>query len=330
MAKIVLVDCSVLAHKAIFSFGSMTLMKIEGKLPQSTFIPPVSYTYFSQIISLLKKIGIDKNNDTVICCLDGHSWRKNYDANYKAQRQGFRDSFKHINWQKEYDAINKINEQLNLATPFHFLRFPQAESDDIIATACKFFSNQTCIIVSIDADLQMLCHYPNVKYFSPMVKFKGLRGAYKLVTDPLKILADKCRLGDKSDNILVNKDTDTNEDYELRKFIIDLINLPEFVTTPILNELQHLPKKEMYPNLLPFWETAKGKPGLGQRLLQIYDSKDVITPKQCFEYAEKKAKRKAKQLKDKKKAKIVDKAIFAAKHGMERCLEEEFDMEKKR
>ena len=234
MSKVVLLDCSVLAHRSIFSRGSLFLLKSQGKVPSSTFIPAVSYSYMSQIISILKKIGVESNEDLILCCLDHHSWRKNYDANYKAQRQGFRESFTHINWEHDYNEINKINEQLDEATNFHFLRIENCESDDIIATACKFFSDQTCIIVSIDADLQMLCHYPNVRYFSPLAKFKALKGSYVKVDDPLGILAKKCLKGDVSDNILVNKETDTAEDYELRKFIIDLINLPEFVSTPIL------------------------------------------------------------------------------------------------
>jgi len=314
MSKCILLDMSVLAHKSIFSFGSMTLMKMEGKLPSSTFIPPVSYSYFSQIISILKKIGLDED-DTVICALDHHSWRKNYDANYKAQRQGFRDSFKHINWEKEYGAINKINEQLEEATNFHFLRIENCESDDIIATACKYFKDQTCVIVSIDADLEQLAYYPNVRCFSPLVKFKGLKGAYKKVDNPLAIIEKKCRLGDTSDNILVNKDKDTPEDAELRRFIIDLVNLPEFVSTPILNELQHLPKKEFHPDLLPFPDS------LGQRFQQIYEKKNIITYDACIAYSEKRAARKAKKSKEKreakKKSKMVDDAIFDAKHGGE-------------
>ena len=300
MSKVVLLDCSVLSHRSIFSYGSMILMKMEGKLPPSTFIPPVSYSYFAQIISILKKIGIDKD-DTVICALDHHSWRKNYDANYKAQRQEFRESFKHIDWDKCYSEINKINEQLDAATNFHFLRIENCESDDIIATACKFFSDQTCIIVSIDADLDQLAYYPNVRIFSPLVKFKGLKGAYKQVDNPLAIIEKKCRLGDVSDNIIVGPN-DTIEDAELRRFIIDLVSLPEFVSTPILNVLQHLPKKELYPDLMPFLITSKGGPGLGQKFFDIYSKTNVITYDECVNYTTKRVAKKLKTKKNKKEA----------------------------
>jgi len=301
MSKIILLDCSVLSHRSIFSFGSLTLKKIQGKLPYSFFIPPAPYTYFSQIISVLKKIGVEKD-DTVIMVIDDHSWRKNYDANYKANRAEFRESFKHIDWAKEYDKINKINEQLKEATNFNFVRVKNCESDDIIATACKYFDNQICVVVSIDADLDQLAFYNNVRMFSPLIKFKGNKGAYKQIDNPLAIIEKKSRLGDKSDNILVGAN-DTEQDYELRKFLVDLINLPEFVKAPIINELCHLPKKELHPELLPFWTTAEGKPGLGQRFLQIYDKKDVITFEECIEYAEKRKKRLAKKSKEKRDAK---------------------------
>ena len=303
MPKVILIDAAVLAHRSIFNYGSLILKKMNGLIPPSTFIAPAPYSYFAQIISILKKIGVEPD-DKVIFCLEGHSWRKNYDANYKANRQEYRDTFTHIDWPKEYNGINRINEQLEASTNFYFIRLPNAESDDIIATAVKFFKNQPCIIVSIDADLDQLAYYENVKIFSPLVKYKSIKGAYKQVDNPLAIIEKKCRLGDKSDNILVGEN-DKPEDYELRKFIIDLINLPEFVSLPIIEEL-----KKVEENHVPAFTTWRQLPypdTLGLKLPLIYEKEKVITFDECIEYSKKRTARKVKKAKAKRDEKIHSK-----------------------
>jgi len=180
------------------------------------------------------------------------------------------------------------------------LRFPEfGEADDIQAVACRTFKDDTCIIVTIDKDLFMLAHYSNVLIFSLNKKCKNSRGIYEKVDNPLKILAQKAQKGDVSDNIIPST-TDTEEDFKLRKFIIDLFKLPDFVEKPIRAVLENLPEKKVNPDLLPFQKS------LAKKFFDIYKLDNVITPEYCYRLEEKRANQKKKKAKlkreeDKKK-----------------------------
>lgn len=282
MGKYVLLDGGVFTHRSIFNWA---MMKKIAKPDQ--FVAPSHYNYFQSIITTLKKIGVDKD-DTVIVCLEGASWRKDYLGEYKAQRAKAREEQTLIDWPYHYGKINEINNQLDESTNWHFIRARGCEADDIQAVACKIFSDKECIIVTIDKDLFMLAHFENTKIFSLNKKYQGSKGVYEKVENPLGILSEKCEKGDVSDNIIVRKDKmkhkilDTEEDYKLREFIINLIELPKFVTDPIERVLLNLPIKEEHLDKLPFPES------LAKRFPQIYLKDKVVTPEQCYKYIEKK------------------------------------------
>jgi hypothetical protein len=283
MSKLILIDASVLAFKSIFNYELAIQHKKEGG-----FILPSSYSYVAMIISCLKKIGVNEKEDIVIMCQDDRSWRKQYLASYKANRKELREKHKIIDWEKEFAIIGNINKQLDYATPFYFLRIPNAEADDIMSVACRVFTDKEIIIVSIDSDLKQLCYYPNVKYFSYMVKVKGSSGGYVEVENPIGIIDEKVKKGDKSDNILVSPDDDEN-DVELRRQIVNLLSLPEFVEEPIKKVLLNLPLKTPHYNELPFQKS------LGQRFFEIYNKDSVITYDYCIKLAEKRVKRRNKK-----------------------------------
>jgi hypothetical protein len=108
------------------------------------------------------------------------------------------------------------------------------------------------------------------------------------VDQPLKVIADKVRLGDVSDNILVDKFNDTPEDVELRKLVIDLLNLPDFVEKPIREILENLPKKELHLDKLPNFKDCK------EKFLEIYNPKHKLDAEYCYKLAEKRVIRKQK------------------------------------
>jgi hypothetical protein len=292
MSKVILLDASVFAFKSIFNFEMMLKNR-----KNNDFLMPVEYTYFSTIISCLKKINVEENTK-VILSLDDKSWRKNYLADYKSQRKAAREKHTLIDWNDCFERINKMNQQLNYATNFHVLRIPNCESDDIIATACRVFKDCEVVIASIDADLQMLCFYPNVKFFSGNFKVKGSRGGYIYVENPLGILDKKCRLGDVSDNIVVNKATDDVEDANLRKFIINLLELPQEIELAITEVLQNLPDKQGIK-----WEELPFKNSLGKRFEEIYNPIHKVSPEYCYALKEKRTKLKKKKEADKRKEK---------------------------
>lgn len=281
--KIIIIDGGVLTHIAIFQWGSMTKAKREGKMPQDAWIPNPDYTYFRMMISFLKKIVVKKHDKIIIAVDARHSWRRAFYPIYKGQRKEMRQSHEHIDWAYHYALIDEINEKLNNSTDWHFIkmsdfisfgelckteegkRFDIAsvvtespncrygiEADDIQAVACKVFSDQEVILVTGDADLDQLAYFPNTKIFSTYVEADGQRGCYKIIEKPLKILADKIRKGDISDNILVNAKKDTEYDRNIRELIVNLVNMPSFIEKPITDILLNLEDKEIIYSNLPY------------------------------------------------------------------------------
>lgn len=307
VGKIIVIDGGNLMFRAILLKGGMLKRKAEGTLPQDTFIAPISHTYFSIIISTLKRIGINEE-DTIIIALDArNSWRKAFYQIYKAQRKDARDKQEFVNWDKAFADIAKINKELNDSTDWHFLQFDNVlnlldilqtkegrelinenftddmfdrdyglEADDIQAVACKVFSDKEVILATGDKDLYQLSYFPNTKIWSfNLKKIKGGTGGYAQIESPLSIIADKVRLGDISDNIIVDKITDTELEQQRRQFIIDLLDLPEWVEQPIREVLETLPKKEIYKDKLPFQNS------LAERFWEIYKEDKIVTFEYC-------------------------------------------------
>lgn len=331
--KVIVLDSGVLIHKAIFAWGADKKRRLEDGNDEDPIM--ASYTYLNMCYGILKKIGIDRDDIIIIACDARNSWRKAFLEEYKGQRQGLRDEHEHINWDLQYSLMNKLEIQLDDTTNWHFIKLEDMfnyadlvltevgedlelekfgsidydkefgiESDDIQAVAPKFFKNKEVILVTIDEDLSQLVYYKNCKIFNPNLKSptnKAKKGYYKIIDKPLQIITKKVRLGDVSDNILIDKKKDTERDVEIRRSIIDLLHLPDFVEKPILKVLEGLDynKKILYDQL-PF------PLSLGKKFDTIYDSKDIRTWEQSVEAHEKrieKKKAKARENYAKKKAK---------------------------
>jgi len=315
MNKVVILDSGVILHRSIFAYGAEKKRRVlEGNEEEPI---PASYTYLNTCYAILKKIGIDRSDIVIIAQDSRNSWRKAFLESYKGQRKALRDSHEHINWGLQYSLINKLETQLNNTTNWHFMKLENIfnyadlvltkegealqleqygnvsydtefgiESDDIQAVACQRFTDKEIILVTIDEDISQLTYYPNVKIFNPNLKSptnKAQRGFYKIVKDPQKILTKKIRLGDKSDNILVDKNKDTERDILVRKLIIDLLHLPDWVERPIIHCFEGLNyQKEVNYNNLPF------KNSLGKRFDTIYESNNTRTYEESVIRQEKK------------------------------------------
>ena len=178
------------------------------------------------------------------------------------------------------------------------------EADDVAAVCCKVFKDKEIIMITKDKDWSMLCVEPIIKFFSMNVKYNGSKGVYQPIANGYKILDGKIRLGDKGDNIIVDKENDTEKDKEIRKLIIDLINLPSWVSSPIENILRNLPKKTCDFSKLPFPNS------LALRFPQIYSPDKIITYEECIKRIERKetiAKNKKIKLKKEKTLRKVKK-----------------------
>ena len=298
MGKVILIDTSAIAFRSIFSHERQIKNNIENNT--DLLVLPTHYSYFISLLSTLKKIGVEQD-DTVILACEGHSWRKDYADFYKAQRADARAEHTLIDWDKEFANINKLHEDLDKATKWHIVRvWSCAEADDIIAVATRFFKDKECIVASSDADLKMLCYYPNVKFFSVCKKCKGSNGMYEVVDKPLSILAHKSTKGDVSDNI-IPQENETEDDIELRHDLVNLLELPDYVETAIREELECLHEKEENLDLLPFKNSK-------EKFLKIYDKDKILTFDYCKQLLEKRKEKKRKKDKLKREQKKKEKA----------------------
>jgi len=332
--KTIVIDSGVLTMKAISAWGATKLKILDGKLPASTFLPPVSYTWFIMAISLLKKIGVNKDDLIIIARDKTRSWRKFFYPNYKAQRAGLREDKTHIDWKYHYGIIDDFLQQIQDSTNWHVIWEPNlfngadllftqesqkllneddisddmlnqnwgAEADDIIAVASKFYADREVVFASIDADLDQLTVRENTKFFTLAQKYKSGKGVYKKIDNGYEVLSKKIEKGDKSDNIIPGiTDLNTPTDQELRKLIIDLINLPEWFEEKINKVFENLPEKEMNYELLPFQNS------LARKFDQIYEKDKIITFEESMKFYERKKKKVAKKAKEKRELKKLEK-----------------------
>lgn len=327
--KIILIDNSVILNRAILAWSAQQKFKHEGKIKKDAFVNSSTYTYFQIMIGLLKRVGVDKDDKVLLICDGRNSFRKAFYEPYKGQRRALREANNFVNWMEHWDNINKVTQQIDKATNFNVIFINKIwnwldllqtedgkkyidesrildwseefspEADDVIATAVQYYKNNECIIISSDADLKQLLVLPNVKFFTVMKKYQSKRGMYAVGENGYKILEKKLKSGDVGDNIIVDKNIVYSEkDKEIRKLIIDLINLPKWVQEPIIKILEDLPQKERHYEYLPFQKS------LARRFPEIYIKKNVLTYEKCLQLEEKK---KNKKLTDKeKKNKKVD------------------------
>jgi hypothetical protein len=236
MNKIVVLDEGYLKHRAIFSFMACSEM-------------PAQFTFMSITIACLKRIGISLEDRIFLACDYGKSWRKLEDLEYKAQRKTNREQKQDADWWKEvYKDFNDFYEKLEPMINWNFMRGMGLEADDWASIIPRFYPDTECILVSADKDWEQLCAFKNVKIFSPITK------RYKYVKDPIKVLMEKIQ-GDISDNLLVKPRTEA--EFEIRKKIVNLLELPPHLETIMKEQLMSIPRKNLYVNKLPYYTIQK-------------------------------------------------------------------------
>lgn len=229
--KVICIDGGNILHRSIFAYMAN---------PQ---VPP-TYTYLRMIIGYLKKLEITIDDNIIIAQDYGRSWRKGLDHNYKAQRKEKREEKKDEKWWKErYGEFDRLFEQLEKSVNWQFIKIWGTEADDIMSVVARYYRDREVIIVSSDRDIEMLATFDNVKVFSPITK------KFKDIKAPMKILLEKIQ-GDVSDNLL-NKPSSEAE-FEIRKKIVDLTQLPQEIERPIKEQLDKLMPKNLYIHKIPF------------------------------------------------------------------------------
>jgi len=139
----------------------------------------------------------EKYGEMVIAC-DGYKyWRKEVFPYYKANRKKDRDSSA-LDWNKIFEALNRIREELKETFPYRVINTPRAEADDIIAVLCDeygYFVSDPTLIISGDKDFIQLQKYPAINQYDPIRK--------KWINDknPEKYLNEHIISGDVGDGI---------------------------------------------------------------------------------------------------------------------------------
>jgi 5'-3' exonuclease len=293
--KVILIDSSGIFVPTVKVCNRLKMQKAQTGFPP--FVMPSHVMYFNSLISSLSKIGIDES-DIIIMAEEGHSWRKDLASFYKAQREGLREKDTFTDWKHEFEMLNKLHSQLNNATNWYFVRHNNLEADDIIAIAVRYFKDKDVVIVSGDKDLFQLAWYKNVKIFTLNKKINGSKGMYEEVKNPLKIIDDKCKKGDPGDNI-IPEPNETEEDYELRRVLVNLLELPPEIEKKGIDTLNEVLSysKSLHLEYLPEFK------GVQDKFLKIYKKEKVITSDYCKQLIEKRVIKKKKKEADKRKEK---------------------------
>ena len=273
MSKVIFIDWSVFMFRAIFA--SL----------HNTAVPSV-YTAFAMIISNLKKIGVTPDDRIIIACDKGKSWRKSVDCSYKAQRKAGREKFP-IDWDKQFASFDWLLGEVDKATSWNVVGAESLEADDWMAVGSRFFVDNEVILITTDSDLEQMWKYKNVKIFSPIKKCAGKsgKGAYKIPPPDFnvyKLLSQKIRK-ETADN-LVNPIL-SQEDYDKRKQIVSLLELPDNIENTIRERLANLKNKETNIELLPF-------KSIRERFKTLYNTDKIVTYKESMKKRKKRRKKK--------------------------------------
>ena len=209
--------------------------------------------------------------ELIIACDDKNYWRKDIFPYYKAHRKEDRSKSTH-DWNKIFECLNKIRDELKQHFPYKVIQIERAEADDIIGVLTKKFgvylnnkSTEKVLILSGDKDFGQLQKYLNVEQYSPVLK-KWIR-----IQDPHRFLREHIMKGDRGDGIpnflsedstiiskkrqkpLASKKLDSWIDLEPEKFcddqmlknyrrneaLVDLEQVPDEVSEKILEQYEN-------------------------------------------------------------------------------------------
>jgi len=274
--KLVLIDNGYLQFRSIFAWRNKKQI-------------PSTWYYMASLISALRRIGITEE-DRILIAVDSKygNWRKDIEKKYKANRKEFRDKQRDIDWGKQFKDFNRLLVTLKYNTPFEVVALRKLEADDIIAVACRYYKDYDIVIVSADSDFEQLWIYENVNLFSPLIKIKGGKGGYKIRhKNPYALLAKKIRK-ETADNLV--SEVSNEQEYEERKMLVSLIELPDWVENKVLNKLPELTFDTPFNyQSLPF------RNSIGKRIEYIYNHDKVVTYEDSLKRFEKKRRTNARK-----------------------------------
>lgn len=203
--KFVEVDSNNLFHRAIHSVSG----DYDTKAGMALHI----------IFSSLARVVVDHGIDHVVFCFEGRSWRRDFYAPYKANRDSVRNEATEEQVEESQflmDAFNDFQYLIEQHTNCTVLQHPECEADDFIAHWIAHHPDDTHLILSTDSDFYQLIAENVSQYNGVSNTLITLEGMFddkgkpiidkktKLpatIGDPEYVLFEKCVRGDKSDNI---------------------------------------------------------------------------------------------------------------------------------
>lgn len=136
----------------------------------------------------------------LVICYDSPTWRKLAFPFYKQNRQDEREASR-IDWNRVFENIRTIQEEINNVFPYRGLKVEGAEADDIIGVFCHRFGTveplpmKDHLIYSSDKDFRQLLKYSNIQQYSPS------RKDFITCDDPDGFLFEQILKGDRDDGV---------------------------------------------------------------------------------------------------------------------------------
>lgn len=135
----------------------------------------------------------------IICADDKNYWRRTYFPYYKASRRKAREQSE-LDWNKIFQALNNVREELKTFFPYKVIQIDSAEADDIIGTivhteGTTLNTGEPILILSGDKDYVQLHTYANVSQYDPT------RKRWIKHSDPERYLFEHIVKGDSGDGI---------------------------------------------------------------------------------------------------------------------------------
>jgi len=127
--------------------------------------------------------------------LDSKSWREKVFPEYKWVRRQTREEEVNVDWDKVWDILNDVVQELQEFMPYRCIKANGAEADDIIGYICRVIKNEKILILSNDKDMGVLTSLPNVTQIRPYDNKE-----YN-VCDPFRVMFELILTGDRDDGV---------------------------------------------------------------------------------------------------------------------------------
>ena len=238
--------------------------------------------------SYLRKIGINPQDEIIIACDAKRNWRKDYEKQYKANRKELREK-SGLDWNNLYKGFNELLENIDKGTDWHVVKVDTCEADDIASVACRYFTDKDIVLVSFDSDWEMLWTYPNVKIFTPLKKFKGKKGAYKVPPKNFNVYQFLSKKVHKEASDNLTNPVLSEKDYENRLACVNLLELPKFVESQIISAFENIKPKQGNLEYIPYQS-------MREKIGGLYNDRDkIVEYEKCVEKDLKKKNKKRRK-----------------------------------